>query len=298
MENHSLSTSHHQSGSFKTYVQGLIEKFQPLQLFCFAKSKTLIETSGCFTNQQGSHNCDYCLLMVTASSNRIDHEVQDFTNTHYFQGTIAIICHGQETILEAIRSNNRFFMTVCSSGQLLYSHDGMIQVDYNGNFIPTQSGKKALRHFNHRMPLAEGFLHGAAECLSKQDFSVSTFMLHQVAEQCCILLIRVQLAYRSEVHSISRLLRLCTSFSERPIKMFLSGCPEDERLFDILQKSYSGSRYKDNFKVSEKDARSLFDRVSRYVDMVKEMCVTKIEELEYEAVLYKELHGESEVQID
>lgn len=298
MEMHILSAADQQANYFKTFVKSLVEKFQPLQLFCFAKTNLLSETNGCFRDQENTHHCNYCLLMVTETSVRIDHEVQEFTNVRYRKGNVSIICHGQESILEAIKANNRFFMTVYTSGKLLYSHDGMSHFDFTGKFIPTQSANKAQKHFNHRMPLAEGFLHGAGECLAKKDFNISAFMLHQVVEQCCILLIRVHLAYRSEVHNLLRMLRLCGSFSDKPIKTFLSGNREDERLFDLLMKSYSGSRYGTGFSVSGDDAQSLFDRTSFFVSLVKDMCRAKIEELEHGGLLYKELKGESEVTVD
>lgn len=148
------------------------------------------------------------------------------------------------------------------------------------------------------MPLAEGFLRGARECLDKQDYKVSTFLLHQVVEQCSILLLRVHLSYRSEIHNLIRMLRLCNSFSEKPLQTFISGSTEDERLFNLLMKSYSGSRYGNGFTVTAQDAQSLYQRVSTFVTLVKEMCGVKIEELEHEALLYKELKAAIEIKAD
>jgi len=190
MEMHILSAADQQTNYFKRFVKSLVQKFQPLQLFCFAKTNLLSENNGCFRDQQHTNHCNYCLLMVTDSSIRIDHEVQEFTNVRYRKGNVSIICHDQQSILEAIKANSRFFTTVYTNGQLLYSHDGMVQVDFIGKFIPAYAADKALKHFNHRMPLAEGFLNGATECLARQNFTICTFMLHQVVEQCCILLIR------------------------------------------------------------------------------------------------------------
>ncbi|WP_158799430.1 HEPN domain-containing protein [Pedobacter sp. L105] len=298
METHILSATEQQAIYFKTFIQRLVDKFKPLQIFCFSKTNLASETSGCFKDQHQTYNCNYCLLLVTATNTRIDHEVQEYVNFHYRHGEITILCHGRDSILEAIKANNRFFITVYTTGQLLYSHDGMSHFDFTGKLIPIQSAFKAQKHFDQRMPLAEGFLRGAGECLAKQDYKVSTFLLHQVVEQCCILLLRVHLAYRSEIHNLLRMLRLCNSFSEKPIQAFLSGSTEDERLFNLLMKSYSGSRYGNGFSVTAQDAQSLYHRASSFVTLVKEMCGAKIEELEHEALLYKELKGEIEVKTD
>jgi HEPN domain-containing protein len=292
-----FSAADQQTNYFKIFVQSLVAKFQPLQIICFAKTSSVTQSSGCFQDQNNSYHCNYCLLMVTESNTRLDHEAQNFANTHFQHGIISILCHGQESVLEAIKANNRFFISIYNSGQLLYSQNGMSQFDFTTKFIPTQSAKKAQQHYNQKMPLAEGFLRGAAECLAQMDYNVSTFMLHQVVEQCCILLIGVHLSYRSEIHHLLRLLHLCSAFSEKPIKTFLTGSPEDERLFSLLMKSYSDSRYGNGFIVSERDARSIHDRVNTFVNLVKEMCTEKIELMEQEVVLYQQAKAENVLEL-
>lgn len=271
------------------FIKQLVDKFQPLYVYCFGKITETTSIAGCFVQEFANANYQYFLLMVTESITRIDHEVQEYANTHYSSGSITILSHGQHAIKEAINNNNRFFLTIYNNGQLLYSHNGMRNLDFNRKFIPTHSASKAQQHFDHRIFLAEGFLHGASECLNQQDNTIATFLLHQAVEQCCIVLIRVHLAYRSEIHNLSRMLSLCRSFSDRPIKTFISNSPEDKRLFNILLKSYSDSRYGSSFCVSQHDAQFLYDRILSFVILVKEMCCTKIQELAHEALLFQEL---------
>ncbi|WEK20020.1 MAG: HEPN domain-containing protein [Candidatus Pedobacter colombiensis] len=185
-------------------------------------------------------------------------------------------------------ANNRFFITVCSTATLIYSHNGMTTFDFPNRFIPTEAAIKARAHFNHRMILADGFLTGAHECIITEQHNVCVFMLHQVVEQTCIALIRVHLAYRSDIHNLHRLLRLCCCFSDAPIKMFLSGSPDDERLFEILLKSYSAARYKDTFNVSEDDSWLLYNKVTEFVALAKVMCEENIAQLAQQAMRYNE----------
>ncbi|QNK63930.1 HEPN domain-containing protein [Pedobacter sp. PAMC26386] len=137
---------------------------------------------------------------------------------------------------------------------------------------------------------------GAHECLVNQQYKICIFMLHQALEQSCIVLIRVQIAYRSEFHNLHRLLYLCNSFSNLPGKIFLSNSPEDERLFDVLVKSYSGARYGDHFSVEQGDAHLLYKKIASFVTLAKQMCEEKIVKLENEAALYKQVTQEREVQ--
>jgi HEPN domain-containing protein len=161
------------------------------------------------------------------------------------------------------------------------------EVGFNTSFIPLVAAEKAQKHLDHWLPLAEGFLQGAAECLAKCQYKVCMFMLHQAMEQCCIGLIRVHIAYRLEMHNLHRLLRLSLCFSDITYKMFVTGKSDDDRLFEVLIKSYSQARYKDDFSVDGHDAEKLYDRVSTILMVVLEMCKIKITALNYEADLYK-----------
>lgn len=281
---------------FREFIQRLSQKFEPLQIFSFSQNSYTHNFQNCFNDNQGHFKCDHCLLVVTESATRVDYEMQDFANTNYRQGTITIICHGKQSVMDAVQHNSRFFISVLATGKLLYSKDGLLDGDPIPPFIPTNGAIKALKHYEHRMPLADGFLMCASECLEKEQFGICAFMLHQAVEQACICLVRVHIAYRSEFHNLYRLLRLCQCFSEKPFLLFLS-TPEDERLFDVLAKSYSGSRYKDDFMVSRTDAESLYQRVAPFLLLVKKMCDEKIELLDQEAALHAIQKNDEAVQV-
>jgi len=270
-----LSTEAEHAAHFRAFIHRLTQKFDPLQIFSFSQNSYNYHLQGCFNDNQNHFKCDYCLLAITETATRIDYEMQDFANAFYQYGTITVIGHSRQSVTDAVQQNSRFFISVLSYGKLLYSKDGLLNKDPVTPFIPIKGAIKALKHYEHRIPLADGFLMCASECLEKEKFGICAFMLHQAVEQTCICLLRVHIAYRSEFHNLYRLLRLCTCFSEKPFQLFLS-TPGDERLFDIMAKSYSGSRYKDDFTVSRQDAESLYQRVASFVVLAKGMCSEKI----------------------
>lgn len=282
---------------FREFIHRLARKFEPLQIFSFSQNSSTHHSQGCFNHNQGYFKCDHCLLAITETATRIDYEMQDFANSYYQHGTITVISHGRQSVIDAVQQNSRFFISVLTSGKLLYSNDGLVDIDPIASFIPTKGAIKAIRHYKHRIPLADGFLMCASECLGKEQFGICAFMLHQAVEQTCICLVRVHIAYRSEFHNLYRLLRLCQCFSEKPFQLFLS-TPEDERLFDVIAKSYSGSRYKDDFTVSRQDAERLYQRVASFLLLAKEMCHEKIELLARSASDYTVLKNADDVQIE
>lgn len=276
MEPHILTAVDEHASYFRSFIKLLAGKFQPLQILCISKQFSFQESIGCFRNQTINRHIHYCLLLVTETNTRIDHEVQDYANHMYEDGTITVLCHGQEAIAEAITKSNRFFINAYSTGKLLYSHDGIGICSENLKYNSEQAALKAEKHFNHHNALADGFLNGAKTCLKNRQYNVCVFMLHQVVEQTCIALIRVFLAYRSEVHNLNRLLRLCSCFSDAPYNWFVSGGDQDHRLFEILAKSYSQSRYGNTFTVDEIDTQCLFEKVSAFVIFSNDMCIKQI----------------------
>lgn len=286
MKTPTLSIESGHGSTFSKFISELSEKFQPLQIFCFYKSSSHEKRLSCFGSEHSRTRYEYGLLIVTALATRIDYEVQDYANTHFLDGTITVICHSNQSIWEAIENNSRFFKNVYSKGELLYSHDGLLVKPSVQPFNPMSAGKKAERHYKHRIPLAEGFILCASECLRKEHYGICAFMLHQAVEQTCICLIRVHVAYRSEFHNLRRLLSLCNCFSEMPYKLFLS-TTKDERLFELMSKSYSSARYKDGFSVSEQDIGELYKLTLSFFELAKTMCEKKIHFLESQAMQYQ-----------
>ena len=137
--------------------------------------------------------------MVTETNIRIDHEVQDYANGLYEDGTITILCHCQEAISKAIKKNSRFFILLHSTGKLIYTRDGINVLNLTRRYDISDTPIKAYKHYQHRISLAEAFLIGANECLAKEQYTVCTFLLHQVVEQCCIGVIRVLLIVRKSI---------------------------------------------------------------------------------------------------
>ncbi len=261
---------------FRNFLQLLVEKFQPTRIISFGSQTLKNEISGCFASKQVIHQ-HHCLLICTESSARIEYEVQDFANTHYHNGQVTILCHGEATVQEGIESNNRFFATVLAHGKPLYTKDGFFDLEFKPSLDPAKTLAKAEKHFFHRTDLARGFLESAHASLQKGQYNVATFLLHQAVEQSCILLIRVHIDYRSEFHNLHRLLGLTRCFSDTPVELMIGDRPADKKLFSLLTSSYGQARYAPDFQVAQKDAEELYHKASALFELTKTMCANKME---------------------
>jgi HEPN domain-containing protein len=135
---------------------------------------------------------------------------------------------------------------------------------------------KAEKHNHHRHSMALGFLEAANECFGKDYDNNCVFMLHQAIEQACIAIIRVFMAYRSDMHNISRLINLCLCFTDEPAALFPRKTEEDQRLFQLLQKSYSDACYKDDYVVDDNDADMLCTQVHKFIELTQKLCSDRI----------------------
>ncbi|MBB6610480.1 HEPN domain-containing protein [Pontibacter sp. Tf4] len=266
-------------------VAKLVQQFQPEKIICF----------GCVSSKKISHSCfaeatdescnHFFLLVVTAAGKRIEHDVQSYATNHYTKGKVTVLAHRYETIEKALSRQSRFFCRVFREGTLLYAANGLTAMPTLPEVCPRKTTEKARNHFLNRFDLAQGFFCAAENALESGYFNCAVFLMHQVVEQSCRALIRVHIAYRSDIHHLGRLLDLCCCFSPEPARVFAGNTTEDTRLFSILAKSYLEGRYKDEFQVDEADARLLYRKVKYFMELTKDLCFKKIEALETKALL-------------
>ena len=287
MKIQALSIANAQSKSFRDFIRLLIWKFKPVQLFCFAKSSILKEDSGCFTLQSSSADSNYCLLMVTESEVPTEQAVQKVINSHFMAGSMTVLCYSKETVSAAILNKNRFFLTIYSSSELLYSRNQLMQSVYRNEYNHLNIFKKAERRSSHHLAVADSFFAGATHSFYLQAYPMCVLMLHHVTRQCLTALLRVHLSYQMEIHSLTTLIGLCGSFSGQPQHLLLGG-KEDKRLLEILIKSSSEVYSCTAFSVSETDAKQLFIKISSFVKLTQLLCRNKINELNQEALLYQQ----------
>ncbi|MGF7232051.1 HEPN domain-containing protein [Arachidicoccus sp.] len=262
-------------------IKKIVESYTPVWIICFAKVTTQYSACGCFTDSTNNSVCHYFLLVVTQKNTRIEHEMQDFANQHFTGGYITILAHGKGTIREALQKQSRFFYTVYTKGILCYTHDGAspVQEISPGITISNETAYRAREQYLYHYELSKSFNEAAVFSLEKGKYTTAVFLMHQAVEQACIALLGVHIGYRSDIHNLGRLINLCRCFSEEPVNLFTQ-TPEEERLFSLLMKSYSETRYKRGFEVGQKDAYTVGEHVNVFVEMARKLCLKGLEILD------------------
>lgn len=257
-------------------VNKITNHYQTEHIICFGSVKESKSIKNCFTDDSEQESEHFFLLMITTEVTRIEHQVQDFVNGVFDSASVTILVHGMDTVSHALRQGSRFFNTVCRDGLYLYSAR---MPDFSTHFIklkPLTTFTKAEKHYHHRYSMALGFLEAADNCFEKEYFNNTIFMLHQAVEQSCIAMIRVFLSYRSDIHKLSRLLKLCLCFSSEPRALFPTNTTEEQRLFRLLEKSYSDARYRDEYRILRTDAEIVLRQVRSLLELCEQLCTKRI----------------------
>ena len=94
------------------------------------------------------------------------------------------------------------------------------------------------------------FLAGSELYRLRKQYAMAAFMLHQSAEQALRTLIKAGTGYSATTHSLERLLCYAGLVSSQLSDLFAQRSEEEKRLFQLLQKAYIDSRYREDYKIT------------------------------------------------
>jgi HEPN domain-containing protein len=259
-------------------LTALKERYNLAGIICFSCLNHLEAGFSCFTNRQQQNTLHFHFLVITNTTPRVEHEIQDYISNHYKSFFATVLAHSLQTVETSIAQGNRFFVEVCQHG-VYYYKAGNLFADVNfPKLNPYNTLEKAERRYHDRSQRASGFLEaGSAHIIKGIYHENAVFMLHQAVEQACVSMIKVWLGYRVDIHNLSRLLSLTTTFSNKPTSIFLNDDKEKKRLFEILQRSYGEARYQDHYKVERDDADNLMHLVADFITLADDLCLEWID---------------------
>ncbi len=95
-------------------------------------------------------------------------------------------------------------------------------------------------------------------------------MLHQAAEQALHTTMQLKTGLRVVTHNLDKLYRYCCTFCyQLPEIVFGNNKENDKRLFNLLQKAYIDTRYKNDYSISTIDLLALFNILKRLHELLR-----------------------------
>ena len=105
-------------------VKGIVERFKPHKILCFASNLRIDAALCCFSESRLIESCDYELLTVIDSQGFTENEMQDFVSSIYRNGKVTILNLKTDDMRKAIESKNLYVTTILREGAVLYISDG------------------------------------------------------------------------------------------------------------------------------------------------------------------------------
>lgn len=185
------------------------------------------------------------------------------------------INYGIDEFNHALTKAHYFETEIKRDGILLYD-SGQYKLARRRKLDFAEIRERAQKYFDDKFSLASRFLETAKFEYEKEWYSLASFQLHQSAENLLRTVSLVHILYSPKNHDLDELLRSCKAYTIELCRTFPRNTPEEERLFDLLQRSYIESRYNPDFEITKTDIEALVPKVERLRDIVEKICREQI----------------------
>lgn len=245
-------------------VDLIVNAANPVMIFLLGASFLRRRSESIFQQRAltTQHLADYYLLILLENlGDKEPHEWQDQIETRCKAVTPATTIVLQTSTFDVwLKEGHLFAANVQRAAEVIYD-----SMSYN---LPvsqaTDPGATTLsiqKFLKTGLTKAKEFLAGSELFRIRKQYAMAAFMLHQSAEQALRTLLKVGTGYHANTHSIDRLLRYAGLVSYQLPGIFPQNSEEDKRLFRLLQKAYTDTRYKEDYQICNDDLICLTEKV-------------------------------------
>lgn len=181
------------------------------------------------------------------------------------------INYGIDDFNYALSKAHYFETEIKRDGIILYD-SGEYKLARRRKLDFTEIKERALNYYEDKFGRALSFLVDVPHPLERDDYKQASFYLHQATENFLRTISLVYILYSPKNHNLDELIRGCKAYTTELCKAFPRNTPEEERLFDLLQRSYIESRYNPDFEITKDDICALVPKVERLKQIVEKVC--------------------------
>lgn len=221
---------------------------------------------------------DYDFLVVTQHNTIKEYELEDIVNsrTQHFKQPINLQIHEIDYVNEGLEFGQYFFTDIVNEGVLLYDTD-LVDFADPRELTPTEESEIAQRYFDIWFSSAIEFSLDTTNAFNRGSYKKAAFELHQATESLYYATLLVFTGYKPKTHNLYKLRKHAKHVSEELFLLFAVETSKDEKhLFDLLKRGYIDARYKEDYKITEQELRSLMEREKQMQSIVERICKEKI----------------------
>ncbi len=182
-----------------------------------------------------------------------------------------------EEFNEAITEGRYFFTDIVKQGVILHD-SGNYQIEEIRELDYKQILALSKKYYKAKYKMAESFLKHAKYAYNDEDYTTSSFMLHQAVENYVYAIILSASLYAPKGHNLTKIIKDSERFTDKAILAFSTDNEDDKRLFKLLEDAYVQARYNKDFVVSKEDIDKLLLKVEQLRVDAQEVCLTYIED--------------------
>lgn len=226
---------------------------------------------------------DYDLLVLTRKEiGAIQYSLYTKIENHFFEHKNRpfhthpqFINYGIDEFNHALTKAHYFETEIKRDGILLYD-SGQYKLARRRKLDFAEIRERAQKYFDDKFTTAIDFINGVKFYYDNGRYKMAAFHLHQSAENLLRTVSLVYILYSPKNHDLNALIRTCKAYSAELCSVFPRDTPEEERLFDLLQRSYIESRYNPDFEITQADIEALVPKVERLRNVVEKVCREQI----------------------
>lgn len=236
-----------------------------------------------------SYMSDYDILVVIGEGDKEkEHEIASKieNRTQQYKNDVSPIVHTINYINKGLEDGQYFFRDIVDEGIILYN-SGNISF---ANMQPLTADKRRERaeyYYTEWIQSGIRFLDHTKVIFNnaiEKDFKLNEviFNLNQTAEKFYGGILLVFTGYKPKTHRLKIYRKYSKAISEELNHVFRYPIdnPEEYRLFDIFNKSYLDSRYKDDYFISKEDLASLIFKVEKIEQIAIKICTERINSID------------------
>ena len=136
----------------------------------------------------------------------------------------------------------------------------------------TEIRDRAQKYFDDKFTLALDLYENVFFDYKRTKYKLSSFHLHQSAENLLRVIPMVFTLYGHKSHNLSELMIAAKKHTTEIFRVFPRDTQEEQRLFDLLQRAYIESRYNPDFEITKEDIDALIPKVEQLRSIVERTC--------------------------
>ena len=134
-------------------------------------------------------------------------------------------------------------------------------------------------YFEEWFESAEEFLDQAQYAASKGRLKNAAFQMHQAAERYYHTLFLVRTLYSPKTHNLNRLRTLGEDMEPRLKDIWPTETKFQKRCYELIRAAYVKARYSRHYRITREELAWLEERVGQLRDLIREVSLSRIEEL-------------------